>query len=107
MSARDDYPILVAWLRGMPVTGINGDGMEIAVVQALDEIDRLRAEVEGAKRISKVSDDGWCLSVRGDQRCENPIGHDGFHWSESHKTAWTDDSAPASYIWRTPRRTPA
>lgn len=64
MSARDDYPILVAWLRGMPVTGINGDGMEIAVAQALDEIDRLRAEItaerEFADRLgTKLARHGW------------------------------------------------
>lgn len=55
MSAREDYPILVAWLRGMPVTGINGDGMEIAVIQALDEIDRLRSAM---RVLGKAARDG-------------------------------------------------
>lgn len=45
MSARDDYPILVAWARGMTLEGFNGDFAEVAVLLALDEIDRLRAEL--------------------------------------------------------------
>ena len=45
MSARDDYPILVAWARGMTLEGFNGDFAEVAVLLVLDEIDRLRAEL--------------------------------------------------------------
>lgn len=96
MSAEDDYPAY----------GAIGGTIEFGhdqYVRMCDEIDRLRAEVDVAKRIPKVSDDRFCLSVRGNLRCENPIGHDGFHWNESHKIAWTDDSAPASYTVR-PRR---
>lgn len=42
ITAREDYQILDAWSKGAPLTGINGDLMEIAVIHALDEIDRLR-----------------------------------------------------------------
>lgn len=43
MTARDDYPILTAWLGGMEMTGFNGDAMEVEVARALNEIDSLRA----------------------------------------------------------------
>ena len=45
MSAAVDYPVLVAWLTGAPMTvWPNGDLAEVEVARALGEIDRLRAE---------------------------------------------------------------
>lgn len=69
MTARDDYPILVEWLAGTPMTGMNGDFMEIAVSQALDEIDRLRAESDTyAGRLAEAQNSIYELLVKFDVR---------------------------------------
>lgn len=44
MTARDDYPVLRAWLGGQTMSGMNGDLAEVELGRALDEIDQLRAE---------------------------------------------------------------
>lgn len=43
MTARDDYPELIHWIRGTKYG--NTDNAKIAAYRALDEIDELRTEI--------------------------------------------------------------
>lgn len=71
MSARDDYCILYSWLRGIQMTGIKGDLMEIEVVAALEEIDRLRADRSEALDIANAL--GYREGVRNEQARQRRI----------------------------------
>lgn len=51
MTARDDYPTLVHWLNGGPLTGWLDEQMKVEAAKVLNELDRLRSnESVGAFR---------------------------------------------------------